>query len=263
MDNKSSLSHTLFKIIIRFPDKSDKTKLQECSLSIIDLAFPFNREFININEDLNSSKIVPDPHKIDLYYIHHALCKSLKDFSELTKLKKGTLNNIKMDSCHLVHYLKYYLYGEEDIVLLTNIKPSLDSIEENLKVLDFSRKFMHAINYLDNYFHKFKINKSKLFESQLSRDSRCELNLIEEEFSPIGKVEDELSSTNFSINHTRNLLTNFEVEKMKNDYQGLLKKFEEQQIFIKSLMEKENQNLDKVNNFVNKNIINTNEILKE
>jgi hypothetical protein len=165
MNNKSSLSNTIFKIILRFTDEKGK-KYEECSLSIIDTAFPSDKDFININ----TLKIdEPKTTQQGLYEIHKSLCKILK------MVNKDMLNpgkKVVMWYSQLSTFLRYYLYGDEKIVLLTNLKPKIEHNEENMKVLYFAKRFQEAVETIDLNAEKVVGKKFTVFEIKPDTDKK-------------------------------------------------------------------------------------------
>jgi hypothetical protein len=169
MNNKSSLSNTIFKIILRFTDEKGK-RYEECSLSIIDTAIPCDRDFINI-KTLKLDE--PKSSQQGLFEIHKSLCKILK---MVNKDMPNPGKKVVMWYSQLSTFLRYYLYGDEKIVLLTNLKPKIEHNEENMKVLYFAKRFQEAVETIDSNADKILGKKFTVFEIKPETDKKKKPN---------------------------------------------------------------------------------------
>jgi hypothetical protein len=177
MKNAHSLSTTVFKIIIRFFEDGDN--YEESSLVLLDIAHQEGKPFENIKQvncDIKSHLNQPK----DLFSQHASLCKVVKTYSQ-SKLKKFK-HRPRTDYCNLTILLRYYLFGRDKIVLVTNVNPSLEHAEENLKVFYFSQLFKEALKNVDGAYSdfimdkltKFPLNREK--ERYIEREKLKDLN---------------------------------------------------------------------------------------
>jgi kinesin family protein 18/19 len=152
MNKNNSLSHTIFKIILRKYTQHSYW-YDESSLSILDLASPVKyQNFDNLEkvEETNEDKVL---------YSHHCLCKCLKALNRIFKIQNSRIrrgDKEKMNYCEVMNYLRYFFYGNESIVLITNINPNITNVEENLRVLQFSLKFENSISNIDRHESQLK-----------------------------------------------------------------------------------------------------------
>lgn len=137
LHNGSSLSHTIFKIIIR--KHNEDSYDEESSVSLIDLACS-DQGYLSLDYfGKNSFCSYP---KDDLRFTQYYMLKAIHN-----TIRYGGLDNRRVPfyQCQLTAYLKYFLSStNENVVLITNINPSQPD-EDNLKVLEFARKFNEFI----------------------------------------------------------------------------------------------------------------------
>lgn len=229
MKKGHSLSTTVFKIILRF--FSDKENYEEASLVLLDIAHPQGKTFENLKEldceaktNVNQTKSISGQHT--------SLCRVIKAFSErkLTTFK----HRPRTDYCNLTIFLRYYLFGCENIVLINNINPTVEHAEDNLKVFYFSNKFKEGVAKIDAAYKdyickkttKFILSKEKEKEMERLRQRQSKL-LFNKEKENTDYKEDDKENTNF---HGR--------EKESNS----LNELNDKNLGIKTTYMKENEN---------------------
>jgi hypothetical protein len=167
MKMKNSLSNTIFKIMVRFINKQGNFYEQQ-SLTIIDTAHPIDRDFPNVQ---TCGEMELDFMEPNLYHLQLSLCRMVNRglYYPIKSRTKTTPTNYTL----LSSLFKIYIYHRYNIVLLSNIKPKLDLNEENLKLFNFSQKFILFVQKVDassninkNILEKF--NKLKILPENLS-----------------------------------------------------------------------------------------------
>ena len=140
MHKKNSMSNTFFKLILRFFD-DDQKYFCESSMTILDTVFPDDRDFIDARTAGSTEEIKETSEKAKLYNVQLQLTRSLNH--------NRMARYVPVSKSDITKLLRNSFYGDETIVLITNIKPSLELNEENLKVLVFSQTFVKLIESID------------------------------------------------------------------------------------------------------------------
>ena len=165
MHNKNSMSNTFFKLILRFFD-DDQKYFTESSMTILDTVFPDDRDFIDARTAGSTEEVKENSEKAKLYNIQLQLTKSLNH--------NRMARYVPVSKSDLTKLLRFSFYGDETLVLITNIKPSLELNEENLKVLLFSKSFVKLIDRIDANQTQLKskyASGKKILNSDLNSNS--------------------------------------------------------------------------------------------
>jgi hypothetical protein len=130
MKRSHSLTHTVFKIILRFFDNDEI--FEEASLVFLDIAHQENKNFLNITHlDYKDNKHHMNKNPRDLHWQHESLCRMVKGLNMMKEVKFRH-NRPTTDFCDLTILLRLYIFGYEKIVLISNINPSVEQTDENL-----------------------------------------------------------------------------------------------------------------------------------
>jgi hypothetical protein len=145
----SSQSHTLFRIILHF--YRDERRYDERSFVIVDVAADING-YIDLKDCTLSKENELKPKKEEFLlftYVH--LVNTMKILEE-----SPSINNKRVfyNTSLFVAYLKQFIHTDDSIVLLTNIHPSSDKFEDNLRVLSFAKLFYTAVVKVDRAGNK-------------------------------------------------------------------------------------------------------------
>jgi hypothetical protein len=235
MKKGHSLSTTVFKIILRFFE--DGENYEEASLVLLDIAHQQGKPFENMKElncddksSLNQSKSIS--------WQYTSLCRVIKTFSE-SKLKKFS-HRPRTDYCNLTIIIRYYLFGCENIVLISNVNPSLEHAEDNLKVFYFSNIFKDSVAKIDASYKEYICKKTTKFILSKEKEKEMErMRLRQANF----KINEEKENTDAKESEKEN--TNFH-EKEKEKI--LLKNFNDKNVGNKMKDMKEEENKTKKEN---------------
>lgn len=136
LNNYSSRSHTIFKLIIRWPinnindsQDNDEHDYNESSLSIVDLA---GSERAYRAE--TSGKELQQACKINHSLYVLGKCMEIMKYNSLYTNKKI----VPFRESKLTMLFQEYFQGEENIIMITNINPGRDDYEETLRVLSYA-----------------------------------------------------------------------------------------------------------------------------
>jgi len=131
LNQNSSRSHTIFKIIVSFPTviKPNEIEYQECSLSIVDLA---GSERNNRTETQGKELM--------------EACKINQSLSVLGKCMEALRHNSIYTNKKIVPYreskltmiFQEYFQGDQNIIMITNINPRREDFEESMRALTYS-----------------------------------------------------------------------------------------------------------------------------
>lgn len=123
LNQNSSRSHTIFKIIMKFPDE------EEVSLSIVDLA---GSERANRTEALG--KELQEACKINQSLSVLGKCMEALRFNSIYTQKKI----VPFRESKLTMLFQEYFQGDQNIIMVTNINPRREDFEETIRALNYS-----------------------------------------------------------------------------------------------------------------------------
>lgn len=139
LNNYSSRSHTIFKLILRwqgcksntFSDSEDpnEAEYEESTLSIVDLA---GSERAYRAE--TSGKELQQACKINTSLYVLGKCMEIMKYNSLYVNKKI----VPFRESKLTMLFQEYFQGDQNIIMITNINPSREDFEETLRVLSYS-----------------------------------------------------------------------------------------------------------------------------
>ena len=139
LNNYSSRSHTIFKLIIRWPfNKSNNfndsqdvndSEYEESTLSIVDLA---GSERAYRAE--TSGKELQQACKINHSLYVLGKCMEIMKHNSLYLNKKI----VPFRESKLTMLFQEYFQGDQNIIMITNINPSRDDFEETIRVLSYA-----------------------------------------------------------------------------------------------------------------------------
>lgn len=206
-NSSHSLSTTIFKIVLRFFE--NENNYEEASLVLLDIAHKDESKFVNISHLNEYDTKQHMKKKKDIEWQHESLCRMIKGLN----IKKKQKNHYHTDFCDLTVLLKYYIFGEEKIVMISNINPDVEEAEENLKVLYMSTMFKNGIKMIEQIntkpfrLQKFSLNKRMKEMIKFNR-------LIKE------KKGKEKNSTSEDDNFTNNkgIVRDKSYDKIENSY---------------------------------------------
>ena len=128
LNQNSSRSHTIFKIILKNKDENDNCE-QEISLSIVDLAGSERAKRTD-----TSGKELQEACKINQSLSILGKClESMKHNSIYTNKKLVPFRESK-----LTKLFCEYFQGEQNIIMITNINPRKEDFEESIRALNYS-----------------------------------------------------------------------------------------------------------------------------
>jgi len=210
MKKGHSLTSTYFQIIIRFFE-CNEDKFEEASLILMDIAHQENKEFTDLsklNLDDNSFMNLPR----DIHWQHLCLSRITKSINLMSDEKRRN-GRPKTDYCELTVLLRNYLFSNHKIVLITNINPTVENAEENLKVFHFSSTFKSGIKTIDKLIPaskrdvvaKFSLTNERERERAWEKEKKKKEDIQKKETGKgkdviIISKEDELESKNSEMN---------------------------------------------------------------
>ena len=131
LHQESSRSHTIFKIIVRFQNTTffNETEYEEASLSIVDLA---GSEKVSRSE--TTGKEFKETCNINL---------SLSTLSQCLDNMRYNSKNTKMKiipylESELTKVFMEYFQGGQNIIMIANINPSKEDLNETLNVINYA-----------------------------------------------------------------------------------------------------------------------------
>jgi hypothetical protein len=261
LNNYSSRSHTIFKLIIRwaqnnFYDSEDENEYEEATLAIVDLA---GSERAYRAE--TSGRELQQACKINHSLYVLGKCMEIMKYNSFYTNKKI----VPFRESKLTMLFQEYFQGDQNIIMITNINPGREDFDETLRVLSYAciakeirpikSKILTTNNnrYVIFLNHYRKKEKNSVYDSCSSEDEEKKIN---NKLIPNSNKYESSTSTNInnifntgnqnpfresyrtlnisgfhghnSVNHNQNSAFADDIEMLKYEFMNMSRKYENQ-----------------------------------
>ena len=223
LNQNSSRSHTIFKIIVSLPIVIRKKEIEyeEISLSIVDLA---GSERQNRTEAQGKEL--------------QEACKINQSLSVLGKCMEALRHNslyvnkriVPFRESKLTMLFQEYFQGDQNVIMVTNINPRREDFEETMRALTYScvaKEIKPIKSKIVNFTKKREITKIEEDESLTEEKNVCKnLNEIFSDSKSVG-LENNLHHLSFSEGRSSFLNYKDDIDLLKSELDNMKKKYEE------------------------------------
>jgi hypothetical protein len=225
MNQNSSRSHTIFKILVSFPSQIKKNEIEyeEISLSIVDLAGSERQQRTEAQ-----GKELQEACKINQSLSVLGKCMEALRYNSLYVNKRI----VPFRESKLTMLFQEYFQGDQNIIMITNINPRREDFEETMRALNYScvAKEIKPIKSKILNFNKKKETVKVEQDESLSEEKNVIKNL-NEIFSENKNFENNLNTISFSEGRN-SFYCRDEIDSIKSDLELFKRKCEDSQNII-------------------------------